>query len=769
MQTKIEELGLSGKSQHIHPNSWMCACLVLCTLMFSGVFSAYFHSFIGFRDYDDEGLFLYAIHNFFAGHALYDEMATQAGPAYFLFHSLIWSDRESFVTHDNVRLLSAAMWVLGSGQMALAAYKVSRSTATACLGFLASFSVASVLTHEPSHPQALLFVVTATCYLAALCYPRRTAIVVLGALVGIAAATKINIGAFMFVAVAWGLLSGAGSATLTRSLQWILAIISVLLPTLLMKEWLNNFNVFSYATVTTLAIVGLLLASASRSASGNLVGLVIFVVSFATAFSICAGFALARGTTFPGLYDGLIGQHMGFAREFFVPPPVGVFSIAAGVLSAVYCAFCVFILPRSGEPEHYKEAFVVVPKILLGFAMILAMLFPQWTANTQACLLPWVWIAIIPPTRESGESTLRVPRILVAGLAVVLFLQAYPVCGSQWSFAGLGLVPVSVILLTDVQKVWRRRGVYETLSRATTFARMACAVIGFFCFTVMLWNVKKEYDALASPTYLRGVSRLRLPESEIAILECVAANVKQSNSCVLTIPGMYSFCLWSGVDSPTLMNQTNWPIRFTAGQRFEIWHRTRLGDDALIVRHEALLHNFWNRPHRDIDNDVVLQSVDREFQLIAAVGPYELFARIQDAESIKPFGASWVHQQTTENGSLARTPRTLCQVLIHMPALAEKIHLVDVLAVEANQAFSIAQEEKSPIIIRPDHGRQREVTHQQLRNEGIFLSQPTDLQFTCSATIKEIENRECIVRLYGLGNRVLLRVPFINTSSAVGL
>ena len=140
--------------------------------------------------YDDEGLFLYALRNCFAGHALYDEMSTQAGPAYFFVNFLAFAGDESLVTHDAVRRLTAFLWCIGSMLMGLVALKETRSTSAGILELLMSLSVATVVANEPGHPQAMLYVLTTASFLAICFVPARWAIVLLGSYVGIAAAIR---------------------------------------------------------------------------------------------------------------------------------------------------------------------------------------------------------------------------------------------------------------------------------------------------------------------------------------------------------------------------------------------------------------------------------------------------------------------------------------------------------------------------------------------------------------------------------------------------
>ena len=113
----------------------------------------FFKIMTAFMPYDDEGMLIYALKNFFDGNILYDELTTQYGPGFFLINGWIMNIFRLMPTHDHTRLLSLAYWLIGSLLLAISVFRLNRNILTSAITLLISFIISSVIINEPGHPQ----------------------------------------------------------------------------------------------------------------------------------------------------------------------------------------------------------------------------------------------------------------------------------------------------------------------------------------------------------------------------------------------------------------------------------------------------------------------------------------------------------------------------------------------------------------------------------------------------------------------------------------
>jgi len=284
-------------------------------------------------------------------------------------------------------------------------------------------------------------------------------------------------------------------------------------------------------------------------------------------------------------------------------------------------------------------------------------------------LLPWMWLAVTETASDSDSSQKVHQRLLLFGLACLLFLQAYPVAGSQWWFATAPLLPLCWICITN-----GLHGI-RSLTNSTVVVRMCRAVptllllVSGVFFLAMACLKFRINDQGVTPISLRGTNLLRLPEAELAVLETVNLNIEHNSQHVLTMPGMYSFCLWSGVDSPTLRNQGNWPIMMSESEQQTLVERIETSQRILAVKNNEVFR-IWNRPGLKKFGPAV-EYVNREFQSMGSIGSYEITNRQSEKADSRLVGARWIGGSKKESSN-----NNLQYAMIQVPPVGGKVRSV---------------------------------------------------------------------------------------------
>lgn len=658
---------------------------------------AWHEMFTGVRFYDDEGLVLQALQRHARGDVLYEELATQYGPAYFLFNQAVFRASGLSIRHEVLREQTAVLWLFGAAVYGLSVFRLTQQLIPTLLAALLTLLAASGLSSEPGHPQAFLFAATGLLMLLITGFPHRAAILTGGALTGFICTTKINIGVLVALACLLGLLlprgerSTAGTAIArAREEHWKrMARIActgsaIAIPVLLVRHSLDVPQIRVFLLITIIGLTNVFILSSSirqKNASiWSLSSAIGFAGSGAAAGTAVLATAVWSGTTLGGLYDGLIGQHIQFADRVFLPPPwPGPFLVLTAVFSlGVSLWWRHRERSRTGraEPDWHPHPVLTGLKLLLTGAITIGV-FVDWRLTPY--LLPWSCLILcdVPPTFLGRDS--RPARQGLLALATLLFLQAYPVAGTQWKLAGLNLIPLAGVALADAQaalgQLWRSQS-SRTQAEASRGARVGVrgmlsppvvpGVILMAAAVAVLGDKTTDsctrHAQAAAPVTLAGMDGVRIPEQELIVLEGVTWNLRENAEAVFCLPGMYSFCSWSDRDSVTGQNQTNWPLAFGARRQQRIVEDLRGHSEVVLLQSQFHL-DFWNRDRRRVDGPAV-RAAREQFIERLRIGDYVL-ATLPGTEFVW-IGAAWT--PATDRSGLQEA----AELLVHCPPLARR-------------------------------------------------------------------------------------------------
>jgi hypothetical protein len=210
-------------------------------------------------------------------------------------------------------------------------------------------------------------------------------------------------------------------------------------------------------------------------------------------------------------------------------------------------------------------------RLLVGLAVWLAAAHGSPTAILA--LAPFFWIALAGP----GGGRLLGPLVL-AMVAALQTLHAYPVAGTQVAWATFLAIPVAGVALADG---WRSlSGALETAGLLGVAAgRLAGAALGAGLAVATVSGVYATHRRLETayaqgvPLGLPGAERVRVPAEQAALYRLLATNLVKRCRTFVTQPGLFSFHLFTGMDPPTRLNATVWMLLLSDAQQERIVER----------------------------------------------------------------------------------------------------------------------------------------------------------------------------------------------------
>jgi hypothetical protein len=213
--------------------------------------------------------------------------------------------------------------------------------------------------------------------------------------------------------------------------------------------------------------------------------------------------------------------------------------------------------------------------------------------------LPLLFIAVVPPVGATESE--RTARVAVVALAVVESLIAYPVSGSQVSWASVLIVPAGMLCLHDGVRqlrpalaVTRHGGRRAAVSLVTSVAVLAGIAWLAWVFLGNLSDSARAYNA-DKPSTLPGSEMIRIPTAENETLTSLSQAIHERCSTFVTLPGMNSLYFWAEETPPTWFNATDWMNLFDYSQQEEIVRDLdRQNPSRLCVVDNPSLIYFWD-------------------------------------------------------------------------------------------------------------------------------------------------------------------------------
>lgn len=616
----------------------LLAAAVLAALTAAVAVLAWPVMFGQFAGYDDEGYLLVSLRAYLAGGRLYDDVYSQYGPAYYALMGALFRVLSLAVEHDTGRLVTLSVLAVTSLLCALLTLRITGRLAAAIGVQLIAAVNLFALGNEPMHPGGLLCLLLAMIACAPLLSARRPrlASVLLGGLATLASLIKINVGglALMAMGFAW---AAALPGARVHPLRLAAAVTIVAAPFALVGTRLGDpvflrFAIHAASGALAIAVV----APSVAPASSRLGDLRWLAVGAMLAIAIGCGPALLRGADIAGLVDGILLRPLSQPGAFKYPYRLPWYAPAVWTLALTASLAWRFVpAVRRAEARAPTDAagwlpLVAAVRIAVGVGLCMTATGPVFQ-RPALNLAPLAWLAAASPRGTDDDRGVAWARWLLPSLAVLQVMHAYPVAGSQQSFAALLLVPCGGVCVADgldqLGRWLRSRSWTATWSvgrigpALLVAALLGAAVLGFERGQA---RHRAEF-AEGVPLDLPGARLIRVTPEQRQAYHWIAAQVRERCEAFVTVPGMNSLYLFTEQEPPTGLNTTAWMFLLSDDEKRRIVDRMRGLRVPCAVRHRWTLA-FWAQG-RKIPPDPLLEYIAGDLRPLASGEGFQLLGR----------------------------------------------------------------------------------------------------------------------------------------------
>lgn len=615
--------------------------------------SAYWQLFSIFRFWDDEGYILISLRNFAEGGSLYREVYSQYGPFYNLLFGLGHRFLGFPLDATGARWSVWAIWLITTLAVAILARRATRSNLWAVTAASALFVLLRHLTHEPAHPVGLVVLLVGPgTVLAALALHagREARAGVIVAVVGtLLALVKINVGLFYLAGAGVFLLWSTAIPLAQRWARFVviaLAVVAgvVLMRPLLGEAWVQTFAlVYAVATATTLLVLALEIEG--RAPTRSLVGPM-------AAAAITAGIVLGAAMLFSvgptQLLDGIIRGPLKHPTGFSFPFRWS--GLTQAVLAANILGLVLWLALRRSRPLAAGMV-VASARVVAGMGLFVSF-FHAFATSVENYMLSFgvgfLW-ALAAPLGEVPAGWRRV-RQLLAPLALLQILHAFPVAGTQ---VGAGTFLLALLLMLGLAEtaLWLRARFAASALRFTAIglATAGCA-LSLWGFVVLTRESAQRYQR-HPPESFTGAG-LHLSPWQSSCFATLLANAHAYGDMLFSLPGLYSFNLWSQLPTPNRHNITQWWSLLDEQQQDGIAKRLAAASrPVIIVQRNLITAGLAKDSYRP---SLLTRVIERDFHRVFILDSYEFWVR-QGVEiqplllgRWEPAGAFTFHAMTTD-------------------------------------------------------------------------------------------------------------------------
>ena len=596
--------------------------------------------------FDDEGYMVTMYRSWIAGGALYDDVYSQYGPFHAVALGLPFKLLDHPMSLTTGRCITLALYVTATVLLALAAYRLTRSLLSAVVVQLLSFWSMSGVVTAPMHPVPLLmFLIAALVVNVVAVRPRqrRLSDSITGGLMAAMLLTKVNVGLFVSVAVAYLL---AISLPTERFRRWLLpategALVAIG-PVLLISQrsaisearlavfsgrdpHVVDYWILAYIAAAISVVVFGRIGRAKRPQDTVEFSLGAVAGGFALIGLLSVGTALLTGTSVRALVQGVVIRPLDQSAALTVLPEISgrmLFLLIAtpALISAGWwisrAAPCRGLYLASGALRTIGGGLLVVA----ASAPVAASLGLTLFAGSFA-YVPLVALILLPALND--RPTQMTCRSFVAALAVAHTLHAFPVAGIQTSVSLLLPMFCGVVIFDDGLRE------FQAASAEAAHESLWRVVVSGFVLATLIWLGWHVGDAAkgwiedyrtAEPLALPNSTWLRGRTDLVAGLHELVADVDDCKQLV-SYPGAFSINLWTEIRPANGYNATLWPKLLTDDEQSEIVDRLdATGDPVCLIVRQGY------GPDLD-DSGGPLEHYLADFEPRAAAGGYQILTR----------------------------------------------------------------------------------------------------------------------------------------------
>ncbi len=588
-------------------------CLALVTV--------YSMSFTGFSEYDDEGYVMIGLRSFLQGNALYDYVHSEYGPFYYLAEASLYTALHLQVTHDAVRAIMGAFWLLSAALCSWSVFRLTRSWILTALGFTAAIQLVRFFTGSPGHPEEVCLVLLIGVLVAA-CYLSDGAKLWIGALLGsliaALALTKINIGVYAALAIGLALLKATPGGYKQKALFAGMTISGLVLPFIILTPLLPQEWAQRTVALVVLSIGGAILV-AWRSETDQFVTPKLWIactVALGVAGALVIAPFLMRGTTFSAMLSMSVLQHRGWVKDWYV-----AFEVPTELIPVTSLVLAITWVRISASSKARGPMIVVfnVIKFILSALWITTFLAAQWPLMYDL-VVPFGWLVLVPSTGDFSKKP-SFARVALCLLSVFSALYMLPVAGTQVAFSLVLTIPIVCVFLDDAG------GMLVTVKRSEGVIRLAKIAAAVVLLTFNAYVALDAAQAYRRPEAMRlaGADRIHVPVQIAGDYRWMIATLNDSCDSNFSMPGIFSLYFWTNTPPPTRLLMSNW-IGFLNPQQQQQVVNDLSRIQRLCIVYDPRLVEFWRRG-QDVSKSPLARYIHDEFVASAKRRGYVILVR----------------------------------------------------------------------------------------------------------------------------------------------
>jgi len=275
----------------------------------------------------------------------------------------------------------------------------------------------------------------------------------------------------------------------------------------------------------------------------------------------------------------------------------------------------------------------------LALAVALAGLIEYRVLGTVfSYVVPWIWIWVAPLGSVTEPRPAGIARDFVACLVLLQFLQAYPVGGIQIAWGTFPVFALAALAAGETAD-WLKDAAPgpRALGRALGPVLLTIAAGKLVVVTLVAAQTYSRYHELGLP----GTAGMRLKPRYAAVCETMSFNAALHADRLFSLPGMFSFNLWSNVPPPTLRNTTVWFTLLSEAEQNEIVRVLEQSPRAclLVERNVISLLQASGFPPKGPLVDYLL----RQFRPAFSLGGLDFW--VNQGRTIAPARTLWIHRR----------------------------------------------------------------------------------------------------------------------------
>ncbi len=522
--------------------------------------------FTSFAFWDDEGYFLQAFREFLSGRVLFDQVFSLYGPLTFFLAALFAGFDAANVTHDSLRWITFPAWLLIAALLAGVVWRWTHRLAPSVVVFLMAGPRLTGLALGIGHPQ--MWILVALAILVSIgpdqMLATRGRALWAGVITGAIFLLKINVGILVFL----GLALALSLHLKPRPKSWICSLLAAVACAVGALLFLSGSA--ASEKLLALAYVGSLAVTAGTAYARPVESPLSLrsLVWIATGLAACVGLGiittLALGTSPRAFYDVYVTLPALMVQSYHNP---FTDATGAGGLTILLMALA---LTAAVFWKRRRTGLVGLPlgliKMAVGLGLLLAFCYDHRMTLVGSLLVQWLLIMPTTGNAPASESAYA-NRLLLALLAPLFSLQLFPMAGSQVDWAVLLPITAAGVLLSDGMNAVEGQVEPARLPRILGKAMVTLLTL---LTLFMFYSVGSEsFDRVSrwrdqQPLSLPGAHWIRLNPLETAHIRSTVAAIKENCQSVLTVPGLYSYTIWSGVAPFESKRINGWPFLWPA-------------------------------------------------------------------------------------------------------------------------------------------------------------------------------------------------------------